>query len=53
MAHGVLTLVFEIVDDRPDRPMLGIRVNGRNPFEASRNCGGDFIPPPFSERVHR
>jgi hypothetical protein len=43
MAHGVpknaarmndlLTLEFDVLDDRPDWPVVGIRVNGRNPFE--------------------
>lgn len=42
--HDVLTLVFEVVDDRPDWPMLGIRVNGRHPFEGVAELWRGFDP---------
>src|SRR5438874_1505480 len=30
--HDALTLVIEVRDDGPDWPVVGIRVNGKNPF---------------------
>jgi hypothetical protein len=41
---SVLTLGFEVLDGRPDWPVLSIRVNGKNPFEQVAKDWRGFDP---------
>lgn len=44
MRLSTLTLGFEIVDDRPDWPVLSVRVDGVDPFEAVAQGWQGFDP---------
>lgn len=44
MRLSVLTLAFEVLDDRPDWPVLSVRVDGENPFGSVAKDWKGFDP---------